>query len=969
MATVLILAVLGSCTPRGPAVEILYTANLEGSFLDLPCNQMGPAGVLFTIPPVMEEAGKLRQEIAREGVRPILVDGGNTFLGIDDFSAFTGGRAVMDMMDRAGYAVISPGRLEFHHSHRLTHESIRGVFLGTNIENQDAQPGFVRDRVIDRGPVGVAFFSYYEPYRSPLGGDETEHLDSYDFDLSMNDLNRALEKSPAGIKIVLCRVNDLDSFTREIKGADLVIPGRFHPGLISDKVTELNGVDVAPYVNSRVHGVARFSLTRGKGGRIRVGVTFHTPRGDNGIPDFLQGEYKAFQERYGNDYSRFHSAILGVGDSRLTHEPAPIRETPASMLICDIIRGFARTDLAIINLLSVRKGLDGIIRGEYVEWVMPFGNRLVTMELTGQQVTSLMQVNHKRRSSFLVISGAELKYSPEGVQVSIDGKPLENDRRYTIATNDYLAGGEKLDYRIFRLGDNVRRTGIPLNSIFLSHLSACGYLDLPPRRIGSITPEDIGQIEDPHEAVRVAYERGFFHLLSSMEGGDDYLKMARRYAGLDLTPSLAGLDDGERLLMKGLMLFRRGEFGQACRRWLEAPGKAEESINLRRLLDLAGNVPHPGAGVPLWPGFKGDFQNTGHSPYQGPAKMPHVAWKFETHHSNKSSPAISADGTIFFGGGDGYFYGVSPQGELLWKYQAGEYILSSPAIASDGTIYFGSAPRGGIPRRQTFGDKDRQDTSSIGYVFALNPDGTMKWRYLTGGWVASSPAITGNGSVVVGSNDHHLHCINPDGTLRWKFKTGGKILSSPAVAPDGTIYVGSEDFNFYALDEEGKLKWKFTGENKFFSSPAIDSQGRVYIGNDDSHLYVFNPDGTVAWKKKFPAPVTSTPTPLPRGGLVVGCEDGRLYRLDSEGRELWNFKGEEEFFSSPIVDPQGRIYIGCEDNFLYCVSPSGGLLWKFETGDYVESTVSIAPDGTLYLCGEDKYLYALRERKDSDGAR
>ncbi len=51
-------------------------------------------------------------------------------------------------------------------------------------------------------------------------------------------------------------------------------------------------------------------------------------------------------------------------------------------------------------------------------------------------------------------------------------------------------------------------------------------------------------------------------------------------------------------------------------------------------------------------------------------------------------------------------------------------IVSSPAIASDGTIYFGTMIGG-----------------SEGYIYALNPDGTLKWRYLTGDYITSDPAI------------------------------------------------------------------------------------------------------------------------------------------------------------------------------------------------------------------------------------
>jgi outer membrane protein assembly factor BamB len=53
--------------------------------------------------------------------------------------------------------------------------------------------------------------------------------------------------------------------------------------------------------------------------------------------------------------------------------------------------------------------------------------------------------------------------------------------------------------------------------------------------------------------------------------------------------------------------------------------------------------------------------------------------------------------------------------------------------------------------------------------------------------------------VYVGSGDHCLYAINPEGTLKWTCKTGDWVDSSPAIGPDGTVYVGSEDGYLYAI--------------------------------------------------------------------------------------------------------------------------------------------------------------------------
>jgi len=113
-----------------------------------------------------------------------------------------------------------------------------------------------------------------------------------------------------------------------------------------------------------------------------------------------------------------------------------------------------------------------------------------------------------------------------------------------------------------------------------------------------------------------------------------------------------------------------------------------------------------------------------------------------------------------------------------------------------------------------------------------------KWKFKTGGRVFSSPAIGLDGTIYVGSDDKHLYAINPDGTLKWRFKTESDIdYSSPAIGSEGTVYVGSDDKHLYALNPDGTLKWKFKTGGKVHSSPAIGLDGTIYVGSDDKHLY------------------------------------------------------------------------------------------------------------------------------------
>src|ERR1035441_277799 len=154
---------------------------------------------------------------------------------------------------------------------------------------------------------------------------------------------------------------------------------------------------------------------------------------------------------------------------------------------------------------------------------------------------------------------------------------------------------------------------------------------------------------------------------------------------------------------------------------------------------------------------------------------------------------------------------------LHWKYTTGNYVFSPPAVTNR-VVYVGSADHN---------------------VYALNArTGALLWKYTTGYQVFSSPAVA-NGVVYVGSEDNNLYALNANtGAFLWKYPTGNWVYSSPTVA-NGVVYVGSSDFNLYALNAStGALLWKYTTGGAVESSPVV-ANGVVYVGSKDNNVYAF----------------------------------------------------------------------------------------------------------------------------------
>jgi outer membrane protein assembly factor BamB len=112
---------------------------------------------------------------------------------------------------------------------------------------------------------------------------------------------------------------------------------------------------------------------------------------------------------------------------------------------------------------------------------------------------------------------------------------------------------------------------------------------------------------------------------------------------------------------------------------------------------------------------------------------------------------------------------------------------SAPAIdAVDGTVYVGNV-------NGLYALVGATGAIKTGFPYIPSQDTGAKAD------VDSAPAIGGDRTVFFGTAGGTFYAVNPDGTERYHYKTGGRISSSPAIGPDGTVFFVSDDGNLYAL--------------------------------------------------------------------------------------------------------------------------------------------------------------------------
>jgi eukaryotic-like serine/threonine-protein kinase len=276
-----------------------------------------------------------------------------------------------------------------------------------------------------------------------------------------------------------------------------------------------------------------------------------------------------------------------------------------------------------------------------------------------------------------------------------------------------------------------------------------------------------------------------------------------------------------------------------------------------------------------------------------------------------SSPVV-ANGTVFFGSGDGHIYALDADtGKLRWKFKTGDVVHSSPAV-SDGVVYFGSWDS---------------------YFYALSAaDGSVVWKYKTGEdldshlmtGIQGSPAIA-DGTVYFGCRDANLYALDAKtGSLKWKYATSGSwVVSSPAVSDDVVYFATSDSDKFIALDARtGRLLYDLPTHIYAFSSVAI-AGSHAYFGTFDGKLH------DIDLKRRTQTGEFATPGYRKYGGTYLksngDLNQEEVWKGDTVEDQIGDLHGKVfsmgSILSSPAVE-KGIVYVASVDGSVYALGKS-----------------------------------------------
>ncbi|MBN9059495.1 MAG: 5'-nucleotidase C-terminal domain-containing protein, partial [Rhizobiales bacterium] len=167
----------------------------------------------------------------------------------------------------------------------------------------------------------------------------------------------------------------------------------------------------------------------------------------------IAGVVKAYQDKLDGELK----VQIGTSETLLDSRRATVRGEEAAIgnLVADAIRASVGADIALTNGGGIRADKEypagTVLTRADVFAELPFGNKTVKLAVTGKALKAALEngfsLTEAAAGRFPQVSGlvveVDLKQLP-GMRVrsvTVNGAPLDPEKKYTLATNDYVADG------------------------------------------------------------------------------------------------------------------------------------------------------------------------------------------------------------------------------------------------------------------------------------------------------------------------------------------------------------------------------------------------------------------------------------------------------------------------------------------------------------------------------------------------
>ncbi len=441
------------------------------------------------------KVNQIRSEVGEDNM--FLLDAGDVFTGTL-YSTLFQGKADLWFMNNMRYDAMCLGNHEFDKGPEVLAEFVGEANFAVLCANFDFSAettltGKVKPWVImGRGGDRFGFFG--------LTSDSTGVTSSPGPSIVINDHITAARQVVSELRgkginkiIALTHIgweNDL-RLAREVEGIDVIIGGDSHTVPV-DYPTIVVGNATPTLIAQAGSGgelLGRLDVTFNKAGIVQsCGGSQLVPINDAIEPEAASS---AKLVEYQETISILLNSIIGGTVVSLDGERAHVRsqETNLGNLLTDVMLGKAASlnaTIAISNGGIIRASIPAgdISLGQILE-VLPFGNNLVTIDLTGSQVIAALENGVSRVEEgvgrFPQVAGLRFTWNPgavpdnriTSVEVKTAGgyQPIDPSLTYRVVTWNFLAGGGD-GYTVLQQGSNSIALGFTDFEVLAEYVKA-----------------------------------------------------------------------------------------------------------------------------------------------------------------------------------------------------------------------------------------------------------------------------------------------------------------------------------------------------------------------------------------------------------------------------------------------------------------------------------------------------------------
>lgn len=480
-AVAIALPLLGAATP-GQAdrtssireIVIVSTNDFESAIEPIEAFWMEGSPLLGGAAHLDTRIDAIRAREAARGVPTFLFDSGDMFTGL--LSRLTEGEVMIEMMITMGYDAMGIGNHEFDYgSEVFLAQAWRAPFpilsantfwKGTDIHYTRPHAIVERDGfrigvigIIGRDAISVVVPSLVDDleFRDPepwLAASVAELEPEVDLIVVLAHQGKTGPmQSDQEAHPELARDFEEDvAVTSAVPGIDVLLGGHAHVGIEE------------PFVNPATGTI--ITQTYGHGTRLgflRLWVDTRTGevvRHEGELVKTFVHEYPAdpVMTAKMREYAERHAGEIATPVGRLQQRLIRLynEESPLGSFVADVMRAETGADVGLMNAGGLRADLPaGTVTTGDVRDALPFLNLVVTVDMTGAQLREVLEQGLTLERGMIQVSGLRAEYDlarPPGARllaVRVGGEPLDESRRYRVATNSFVAEGGDL-YTTFR---------------------------------------------------------------------------------------------------------------------------------------------------------------------------------------------------------------------------------------------------------------------------------------------------------------------------------------------------------------------------------------------------------------------------------------------------------------------------------------------------------------------------------------